>query len=264
MKVDSHSHSKFSPDGHAEIAEMAAKAKELGAGYLAITDHCDKDALQPGNEVPVPWRQLDIDAYYSDYKMVKAGERELYLAFGIEAGYDHRAEKLYREIIDKYPFDVVINSVHFVEGWDVYFPYFFEGKTKDVAYRMYFEKVYESLFADYPYDIVGHIGYCVRNAPYPDPVIHYEDYSDLLEPILRTIIRLGKTLEVNTHHDMCPNIEILKKYYEFGGRKISFGSDAHRGDVLKDYDKVSKTLKEIGFTHYTYFKQHIEEYEPIE
>ena len=260
MKVDSHTHSKFSPDGVEEISVMTKRAKELGACYLAITDHCDKDALQAGNEVPVPWRQLDIEAYYNDYKKVKQEERDIYLAFGIEVGYDHRAEKEYFDLIEKYPFDVVINSVHFVEGWDVYFSYYFDGKAKDTAYRMYLEKVYESLLADYPYDVVGHVGYCVRNAPYDDPVLHYDDYADLLEPILRTIVRLGKTLEVNTHHLMCPNAEVLKKYYEFGGRKITFSSDAHKGDVLKDYDEVRVVLKEIGFTHYTVFKQHQEEW----
>ncbi len=260
MKVDSHTHSKFSPDGREEIQTMVNNALSNGAEYLAITDHCDKDVLQEGNNPPEPWSQLDLDAYYAEFLRVKQNNtNSLYLAFGIETGYDKRASKDYEKVIAKYPFDVIINSVHFVDGWDVYFPPFFEGRTKQKAYLSYLNNVFESLSAPYDFDIVGHIGYCVRNAPYQDPVMHYEENKEIIDKILKKVIALDKALEVNTHAKMAPNVEILQRYFELGGRKISFGSDAHRGDVLKDYDEVSKLLKEIGFTHFSIFKQRKEE-----
>jgi len=259
MKVDSHTHSKFSADGREEIDLMVENAKAEGAEYIAITDHCDMDTLQVGNVVPVPWSQLDLDAYFADFNRVKAKTEGIYLAFGIEAGFDKRANKLYEELIAKWPFDVVINSVHFVDGYDAYFPYYFENKTKETTYTRYLETVYDSLFATYQFDIVGHIGYCVRNAPYKDNVIHYADNSELIDRIFKKIIELDKALEVNLHNGMVPNIELLRRYFELGGRKISFGSDAHRGDVLKDYDETSKVLKLIGFTHFSIFKKRIEE-----
>lgn len=259
MKVDTHTHSKFSADGRERIDTMVESAKAQGAGYIAITDHCDMDTLQEGNKVPIPWRQLDLPAYYADFLRVQKQTQGIYVAFGIEAGFDKRANYLYEEVINKYPFDVVINSVHFVDGWDVYFPYYFENKTKAEAYTLYLETVYESLFATYKFDIVGHLGYCVRNAPYPDSVMYYRDNAELIDKILNKIIELDTVLEVNRHNGLVPNQEVLQRYFDLGGRKISFGSDAHRGDVLKDYDETCEVLKKIGFTHLSIFKQHKEE-----
>ena len=269
MKTDSHSHSIFSPDGHIPISEMAKRAIEANGSYLAVTDHCDRDVLQEGNNAPDGWGQLELAAYFEEYKKVKneisqKENKDFYLAFGIEAGYDEAASKDYVEIIKQYPFDVVINSVHFVEGYDVYFPMIFDKYPKDRAYTLYLEKVLKSLDVEYRYDIVGHIGYCTRNASYPDPVMHYDEFEELLEKILKKIIEKGKTLEVNTHHALCPNREILEKYYAFGGRKISFGSDAHRGDVYKDYDETVALLKGIGFKGFTYFIKGQENFAPFE
>lgn len=258
-KGDTHTHSKFSSDGSVEIDLMVQNARNAGASYLAITDHCDFDVIQEGNSIPIPWRPIDLDAYYADFLRVREKTKDLYLAFGIEAGYDGHANDKYTEIIERYPFDVVINSVHFVKGWDAYFPYFFDGKTKQEAYTMYLETVLESLDAPYPFNIVGHIGYCVRNAPYADNVMHYGENAELIDIILKKVIETGAALEINLHNAMTPNIEIITRYYELGGRKISYGSDAHRGDVFKDYDKTAKMLREMGFTHFSVFKKRVEE-----
>lgn len=257
MKADSHTHSKFSPDGSVDIDIMAKNAIERGAEYLAITDHCDKDVLQEGNKILVePWPQLDLNAYYEDYKNQTKKFEDFYLAFGIEAGFDKRANYLYQEIIEKYPFDVVINSVHFIEGYDGYFADYYLSRTKDVAYKTYLDKIYESLLVNYSYNIVGHIGYCVRNAPYEDRDLHYDDAPEHIDAICKKIIELGKVMEVNSHVDLLtPNAEIVQRYFELGGRKISFGSDAHKGDVLKDYDKTIKMLKNVGFEYLTIFKK---------
>ena len=263
-KVDSHTHSEYSADGSVKISDMVSKAIEGGGKYLCITDHLDLDALQEYNNAPTGWTQLDLPAYERDLFSEKDKLDEFYLGFGIEAGYDENTSMEYKKIIDSKPFDAVINSVHFVEGYDVYFPDFFSGRHKNDAYRAYLKKVQKSLDVPYHYDIVGHIGYCVRNACYEDKIMHYEEFEDLLEPILKKIIELGKTLEVNTHHALCPNEEILKKYYAFGGRKISFGSDAHRGDVYKDFDKTVEMLKAIGFSGFTYFKRHEENFEKFD
>lgn len=265
MKADTHTHSKHSPDGYVDIAAMAQTAVDLGADYLAITDHCDMDTQQEGNKVPVPWRLLDLEAYQADFFKVKEEFKDkIYLAFGIEAGYDKRANGAYQDIISRYNFDIVINSVHFVSGWDAYFPYFFDGKIKSEAYTMYLEAVYESLFAPYRFDIVGHVGYCVRNAPYEDKVMHYADNPELIDKIFLKVIELKKALEVNRHNSIIPNIEMLQRYHDLGGRKISFGSDAHRGDVFNKYQETCEILKKIGFTQFTIFKQGKEEQIEIE
>ena len=65
-------------------------------------------------------------------------------------------------------------AVHACDGNDCYFADYFRGKDKAYAYRSYLEAVRKSLDAPYGYDIVGHIGYVSRNAPYPDKTLRYE------------------------------------------------------------------------------------------
>ena len=46
--------------------------------------------------------------------------------------------------------------------------------------------------------------------------------------------------------------ELLKRYYELGGRKICFGSDAHFPErIAEKWEETVATLKEIGFTYLT-------------
>ena len=44
----------------------------------------------------------------------------------------------------------------------------------------------------------GHLDYICRYIPQPRPEFHYEQYADVLDPILRYLIDNGKALEVNT------------------------------------------------------------------
>lgn len=53
-------------------------------------------------------------------------------------------------------------------------------------------------------------------------------------------------------HLSIPDVDVLKRYYELGGRKISFGSDAHRtNSIAYNYDKIAAAMKEIGFEGFT-------------
>jgi len=49
-----------------------------------------------------------------------------------------------------------------------------------------------------------------------------------------------------------PGEEILRRYYELGGRKVSFGADAHNVErIAEKREEVVALLKQIGFTHVT-------------
>ena len=157
----------------------------------------------------------------------------------------------------KFKPDFVINSVHTCLGADCYFPHYCYGRSKAFAYNAYLYRVLESLDACYDYDVVAHIGYCSRNATYPDPKLRYEEFADVLDEILKRIIRKGKILEVNTSSKTAgspflPDTDILTRYFQLGGRNVSFASDAH--DVTRVGEKrglVCDALKKIGFTDLT-------------
>lgn len=265
MRCDCHVHTQNSHDGKIPLCDVVAKAKEQGLCYIATTEHLDYDFLYGKNTAPVKWGMLDVAKYHEDWKNAKQAldddkNNTLTLAFGVEASYDssQRAKDEYKKIIAEYPFDVVINSVHCVDGYDVYFKLAFLFKSKKRVYRRYLETILESLDAPYPYEIVAHIGYIAHGAPYRDKVLRYKDFAKEVDAVLEGIIARGKVLEVNFHHDMVPEREIIERYYELGGRKISYGSDAHRGDICKNFEETCAMLKQIGFTHLSTFVQHKE------
>ena len=157
-------------------------------------------------------------------------------------------------MIARYKPDFVVNSVHTVDGHDAWFAEYFVGKTKETAYRAYLLRVRESLDAPYRYDIVAHLGYVARNAPYPDRAMRYTDYADLLDDILRGVIARDKILEVNSSArgagDFIPATDVLQRYFALGGRLVSFASDAHGADrICAGRETVVSALRAIGFTH---------------
>ena len=44
-------------------------------------------------------------------------------------------------------------------------------------------------------------------------------------------------------------------YRQMGGQLITLGSDAHeKGDICEHFDIAIPALKDLGFTHYHYYK----------
>lgn len=261
IRTDIHTHTKFSADGRNSIEEMIAAAMQKGLAWYGISEHFnyDYDRLHltiDGQEVP----PIDERAYFTRARELQKQLRgKLHLLVGAEYGYDNANSTLQRyiETEQEYSPDFVVNSVHTCLGMDCYFPHYCVGKSKEYAYNAYLYRVLESLDAPYRYDIVAHIGYCSRNATYPDPKLRYEDYADVLDEILKRIIARGKILEVNSSaktagSPFIPDTDILERYFELGGRMVSFASDAHDTTRIADRrDIVVAALKKIGFTHLT-------------
>ena len=240
---------------------MIEGALARGLTYFAITDHCDKDCqVLPGFEYI---RQIDLPRRFEEIARLRDEYRgRIDVAVGIEYGWLAAADPLYAEINARYETDIVINSVHLVSGEDCYLPQFFFSRTQRRAYTEYLQDVSASLDAPYDYDVVGHIGYVIRKAPYEDKILHYGDYSDLLDEILRKLISKGKALELNSHAegtglDFLPERATLRRYRELGGELVTFGSDAHEPiNIARNYNIVCDALKDIGFRYLFKYKAH--------
>lgn len=259
--TDIHTHTAFSADGRSSIDQMLAAAEEKGLTWYGIAEHFnyDYDRLHltiDGQAVP----PIDEDAYFTRARELQRKLKgKLHLLVGAEFGYDNAGSTIvrYMRTEEKYSPDFVVNSVHTCLGMDCYFPHYCNGKSKEYAYNCYLYRVLESLDAPYRYDIVAHLGYCSRNATYPDPKLRYADFADVLDEILRRIIAKNKILEVNSSaktagSPFIPDTDILERYFELGGRMISFASDAHDDFRVADKrDIVVAALKKVGFTAIT-------------
>lgn len=260
--TDSHLHTLYSHDGKDTPESIVEQAIKLGFDYIAFTDHIDRDYLFISYDF---FNQIDLPKYTNHILELKEKyASQITIALGAELGFLAEANDMYKKDIASAQFDVILNSTHTVFGHDMFFPSFFEiAGSQEKAYEAYLKTIRLSLDAPYQYDIVSHIGYVQKNSPFEDNDIIYSDFNDILDDILLTIIKYDKCMEVNSKINICdtitmPNTAILKRYFELGGRKISFGSDAHYlNSVGHNYKTVAKLCSDIGFDGFTYFKKHI-------
>ena len=259
--TDIHTHTKFSSDGKDEMEDIILTAIERGVSYYGIAEHLDYDyelfkVKIHGKTMPL----LNLHAYFEKGReMQEKYKDKIHLLIGLEVGFanDKRLFDMVNLVISRFKPDFIVNSTHTVGNQDCYFPEFCEGKTKELAYGMYLEKICESLDAGYPFDIISHIGYISRNAPYEDKKLRYCEFKDVIDRILLKIIEKGKILEVNSSSrgagsDFLPDTDIIERYYQLGGRKVSFASDTHDcARVAEGREKVVSVLRKIGFEYLT-------------
>lgn len=262
MKIltDVHTHTTFSADGIDDIWTMLAQAKALGLTYWGISEHFDYDYKVNGITYEgTPIAYTDSQSYFAAARLLQSQTSLPHILVGCEFGFTDNPNvfPLYDDIIEKYEPDFIVNSVHTQGMSDYYEPRAFGNLDKQTSYGHYLGLIRKSLDAPYRYDIVGHIGYVCRKAPYADRIMHYSEFSEQLDDILTTIIKKDKILEVNSSvkgldTPFLPFPEIVGRYYQLGGRMISFASDAHNAARLADgRETAMQTLKSIGFTHLT-------------
>jgi histidinol-phosphatase (PHP family) len=260
LLTDVHTHTTFSTDGQSDIFSMLAEAKKQGLSYWGISEHFDYDYFVDGVLFSgMPPAFTDAERYFATARRLQETCKDVHILVGGEFGFtrNSRVDRYYRSLIARFSPDFVVNSVHTNGKFDYYESAAFGNKTKEENYADYLRLVRASLDADYDYDIVGHITYPIRWAPYARKEMPYVDYADLFDDILRTIIQKGKILEVNSSvkglpSPCLPYRDILERYYALGGRKVSFASDAHGVNRLaENRAQVIALLKEIGFSYIT-------------
>ena len=258
MIADLHLHSRFSFDSDEKPENYIAAALAAHAQVLGFSEHYDYDALLDGANITV----ADIPKYVDEIKSFQKRFNKPEILCGIEFGYRDFAVERYRQLIDEFDFDYVINSVHTLSGrGDCFHEEFFAGKPLKESYFDYFNAVLESVKADFDYQIVGHLGYVSRYRKGDDTRIFYKDFSDIIDEILKEIIARDKCLEINSSTGYSaglslPDCDIVERYLELGGKKLSFGSDAHSAkDYLRKCDKVLDFLKKAGVKQLYYYKK---------
>lgn len=255
---DNHTHSQFSPDSRMRVEELVAAAIEKGLAGVSITDHLDIDAPRAKDEFlfDLSLQQKAIEETASGH----SGDIEVFK--GIEIGLQPKSIQKIREFVSGYDFDVVIASIHFVDGQDPFYGDYYKDKDYREAYGRTLSTIYSTAVEYKDFDVIGHFDYIARYAPYSVRDITYSEFSDYLDPLLRYLAEEGKSLEINTNtyrerngHTPVLDIEILKRFRELGGDALSLGSDAH--DYVRigeNFPAFSQLVKSCGFDYLVHYK----------
>ncbi|MDY2684574.1 MAG: histidinol-phosphatase HisJ family protein [Selenomonadaceae bacterium] len=253
MIFDTHSHTAVSADSEmrAEDAVRAAGAQGIG---LVFTEHLDYD-------FPGDMRfEFDPEAYWRAYE----GMRGAALRLGIEVGMQPQTRDRSRAFVERAPFDAVIGSQHLLYGSDVYDVKTFAGHTKDEAYLEYLHQMEKNLRLHGDFiDILGHIDYICRYAPYENPELDDVRYADAIDAVLRAAVETHTVLELNTRRlgdtrAAAALLPIYRRYRELGGRYVTFGSDAHTADAIgAHFDVAARIAAAAGLVSCTFCERKI-------
>lgn len=263
MRADYHLHSHFSGDCKIPLEEMIQSAIALDMDILCVTDHHDLDFPHPTINFV-----CDLPAYYEAHQALKVKYQEdIQLLMGIELGMQPHLHETLQDIVNSYPFDFVLASNHLANGIDPYDKIYFEGRTQYKAYLDYFEDMLINVTGYSDFDVYSHLDYVIRYGDFPEKGFLYEDFKDVLDAILKTLIAKGKGIELNTSGyrynlgQPHPSFDIIKHYKDLGGEIITIGSDAHHPKhLMSHFDDAKELLQRAGFKHYTIFRKRAPEF----
>lgn len=255
---DSHTHSRFSADGHEEPRDMAETALRSGVDGFCITDHYDCDEI-PGFS--------DLERVRHTRSAVKCLQEEydgrIEVRRGIELAQGPMRPDEAAAALAEGEYDFIMGSVH-AAWWKEDF-YWMDYRRPPYPLAQIVREYFEACLALAQWDkvdAVAHLGYLKRYATARDHVtLDYAPCEELIEEILRTIITTGKALEVNTSgfryglSEFIPSESILARYRTLGGELVTIGSDGHNAvDIGAHHHEAQRMLRELGFRWYAFYR----------
>ena len=262
---DYHIHTTFSPDAHQTMAEVCERAIELGIPEIALTEHVD---FVPGD---IGTGYFRPEAYFAELEQMRERYRgRLIIRAGAEMGESHRYPYETEVLMDEYPFDFVIGSLHWVGDEIVFSREYFERWGKHDAYQRYFEELLVMVRVG-GFDVVGHFDVVKRYGCDVVGPLDPHEHEEIIREVLRACVEVGVGLEVNTSTlrrpvgEPSPTEVVLRWYRELGGEIVTLGSDAHRlEDVGYALPEMVELLKAVGFRYVSRFVDRQAEFVPLQ
>ncbi len=260
---DYHVHSLFSCDAHDSVDALCRRALELGVREMGISEHCDYHPLDEcrGYFQPELWWKA-IEACRQEYGTGLA------LRAGLELGEPHLFRAQIGTLLEDYPWDYILGSLHWVKERIIFNPDYFEQPAK-LAYRDYFIELLQMVKKG-EFDILAHMDIVKRYGfdcygPF-DP----RRWEGEIRAVLNELARSERALEVNTStlrrpvSETSPTSTILRWFREEGGRFVSFGSDAHKvQDLASGWQQAASELRTAGFSEYATYHLRQPELHPL-
>ena len=272
MIVDYHMHLRGSdeePRGRysADRAEeYVAQARRAGVDEIGFSDHV-YHFVQTRDLWEIPWMLErcvdDLDEYVDAVTEAKA--RGLPVKLGLEADYFPGTESELSKLLEPYPWDYVLGSVHFVDGFPVdQEPGLVHQIPVEDAWRRYFTWLCDAARSGL-FDVLAHPDLIKfwRMRP-PD-----DETRELHEETAAAIEAAGVCVEISAaglHKptgELYPDRAFLELCRE-RGVPITLASDAHQpAHVGRDIDRAVAFAREVGYETVTVFDRRERRQEPL-
>jgi histidinol-phosphatase (PHP family) len=259
------------PPGHIESYVEAAAAR--GAEEVGFTEHlyrCVESATVLGDFWSAePKRDLaeHTEAFVREDRTLSlvryveavtdAKDRGLPVLLGLEVDFFPDSIDAVLDLLDPYPWDFLIGSVHWVGGWsidNVDVVYEFDRRGVREAYEDYFD-IETRLAASGAVDVLAHVDVAKKSGRHlPRPPI------DLYRRVVEAAAASGTAVEVSTAGlyqpagEMYPSAVFLRMFHD-AGVPITLASDAHvPADCARDRNLALRFARDAGYEFRTRFR----------
>lgn len=253
--ADYHIHTAMCGHASGTLDELVEAAIARGLDEVGIADHMpllyfeDPDLAMAPEQLPVYVEQvLEIKEKYRDRITVR---------LGIEADYHPETQEDRLKMIEGFPWDYVIGSVHILGDWVFDDPRRlerYEGLDVDQFYVDYLRTVGDMAETGL-YTTVGHAD-LAKKFNYRADIDLEPYYRDVLEKVKAA----GMCYEINTAGLRWPADEMYPDpaFVRIAAAMdvpVTLGSDAHGpADVARDFDRALSLMREVGYSQMAFFE----------
>ncbi|MDT0125552.1 histidinol-phosphatase HisJ [Paenibacillus sp. RRE4] len=272
MRIDYHTHHERCGHAVGKLEEYVQRGIAIGLSQIGLSDHMPLLHVDPAEYYPEMAMPMDeLPRYVEECFTLKERYRgQIDVRVGLEGDYIEGFESEIRSIIERYPWDYVIGSVHFLGEWDITdFRQTHQWEGKDVleVYRQYYDAVSKAA-ATGLYDIIGHSDVIKRFGYVPSPEQNEERIA-LEDVALQAIAKSGCAMELNASGlskpcaEMFPSRRMLTEAIRLG-IPLTMGSDAHDPMKLGDYlPEAEALLHELGCKQVAVFESRQRSFIPL-
>lgn len=246
---DYHTHNSRCGHARGTLREYVETALKRGLSGIGVSDHLP---LVHTRDPHLSMALSELDAYISEVHALQA-EYPGFVLLGIEADYRPDTFDDVNGLLGSYPFDYVIGSVHYLDGWPFDDPRqrdTWQGRDVDEVWRTYFDLVGAAAETG-AFTLMGHLDLVKKWGHRP-----LRPIEDAARTLAERIARADVVVEVNTAGlrkpvaELYPDVDLLRLLREHGVA-VTFGSDAHGpDDVGRDFDAALIAVREAGFDSY--------------
>jgi len=248
---DYHTHTERCGHATGSAADYVEAARSRGLSGIGISDHLPLfHTTDPGVTMGLD----ELPAYVAEVQELKA-RYPGFVYLGIEADYCRDTIQDVVELLRMHPFDYVIGSVHFLDGWGFDDPSRVDEFGKhdvDEVYRTYYAHLEEAAGLGV-FTMLGHLDLVKKFGHRPAGSLEPE-----IERVARRMAQRGVVAEINTSGlhkpvaEIYPSTQVLAILRK-NGVAVTFGSDAHApAEVGRDLAAAVHAMSEAGFQSYAH------------
>jgi len=256
MLTSYHNHTTWS-DGASTVEEMIESARRASIDELGISDHF---ALSPdGGENRWSLKPDELGPYVAQVTEAGAKAGSLSIRLGLEVDFFPETIESVRRLLDPYPFDFLVGSVHFANGFPVDYdqqPWKeMSASSRNDIWRHYWRSL-RAAAASGLFDFMAHFDLPKKFGLYPTVDLTAEALA-----VLDAIAQTGTAIEINTSgwdmpvREAYPALSYLKEARR-RGIPLVINADAHRAEaVVNHFERARSLAREAGYTELVSFRR---------